>query len=77
MRKQWNKREQFSINEIGAFAEAATRLGEQFDDPPLTHWGTQLQQAVAAFDIEAVNQQMREFPKLIQNLENDLSRLGR
>ena len=74
--QQWDNREQFSISETGAFAEAITQLGEQFDDPPITNWGAQLQQAVAAFDIVAVNQRMSEFPDLLQELNDDLSRLG-
>ena len=75
--QQWDNREQFSISEMGAFAEAITQLGEQFDDPPVTDWGAQLQQAVAAFDIEVVNHQMSEFPKMLQELKDDLSRPSR
>ncbi len=75
--KQWEKREKLSIREIGAFAETLIGLGSQFDDPPLSDWGTQLQQAVSAFDIEAINQQMPNFPNIIQELKAALSRLNR
>ncbi len=76
-REQWNKREQLSVNEIDAFAKSIIRLGEQFDDPPLTDWGTRLQQAVSVFDIERINQQMSEFPEILQELKDALSRTER
>jgi hypothetical protein len=74
---QWDHRQQLSISGIGAFAETLTRLGDQFEDPPFADWGTRLQRAIAEFDIEAINQQMAEFPNLLQQLKDDLSRLER
>jgi signal transduction histidine kinase/DNA-binding response OmpR family regulator len=73
--KQWERREQISISETGAFAEMLTKLGEQFEDPPLAAWSSRLQQAVATFDIQAIDEQMSEFPKMLQELKDDLSRL--
>ena len=74
---QWDHRQQLSISGIGAFAETLTRLGDQFEDPPFADWGTRLQRAIAEFDIEAINQQMAEFPNMLQQLKDDLSRLER
>lgn len=62
-----------AINDLEAFGQEMQTLGEQFGFPPLKQWGERLEHQAITFEMEAINETLKQFDDLIRKTEALLS----
>jgi len=68
--KRWLEiSETLIINDIEEFAYDMKALGESYHYPPLSTWSQQLQAQAAMFDVDALFNTLKDFPKVLDTIQ--------
>lgn len=71
--KTWERRDELSINELGALASEISELADKHQYPPLKQLGNEMQKLTQLFDIDALENKMNTFPEIFQKIKDSLA----
>ncbi|MCP4148956.1 MAG: response regulator [bacterium] len=59
----------FIFDEMEAFADDLTELGDQYGVPFLSDWATRMRSTIGTYDVERISTFLFDFPKLVEELK--------